>query len=305
MNNIKWTRNKNQNNFSIINQIKNELDNNQNDYEDDSMTSDKVFNLNQATKTNSLNQEADNTSMHSGHLPEKNSVPENVNAVQKNTSTENNLDYSLTKRKIIESISEEIGSHLKVVLSYADELKHYPLPSEAMKLLQRIIDKSNFIINSLKAQSDIYNGELSLNSQVIYATTVFDDILNLLSGYTEFRGIRLSRKFEGDASIFVDKNMLYQACLDIVKLLCENMLSKGEIAALLTRTKDSIVLIFKGNGIKISDDFFKNVFEPELSNYKSTLVHAQKIIRAHNGSIKVGKSAESAPEIMLEMPIVR
>ena len=305
MNDIRWTDNKSRNNYSIINKIKNELDNNQNDYEDDSMASDKVFNPNQATKTNGLNQEADNTAMHSGHLPEKNSVPEDVNAVQKNTSTENNLDYSLTKRKIIESISEEIASHLKVVLSYADELKHYPLPSEAIKIVQRIIDKSNFIINSLKAQSEIYNGELSLNSQVIYATTVFDDILNLLSGYTEFRGIRLSRKFEGDASIFVDKNMLYQACLDIIKFLCENMLSKGEIAALLTRTKDTIILIFQASGIKISDDFFKNVFEPELSNYKSTLIHARKIIRAHNGAIKVGKSDESAPEIMLEMPIVR
>lgn len=278
---------------------------NKNDYEDASIASDMVTNMNQDSKPNNLVQGIDNNAMHSRDLPGKNASNQNIEETPKHTSTENNHDISLTKRKIIESISEEIGSHLKVVLSYADELKHYPLPSEAIKIVQRIIDKSNFIINSLKAQSDIYNGEISLNAQVIYATTVFDDILNLLAGYTEFRGIRLSRKFEADASIFVDKNMLYQACLDIIKFLCENMLSQGEIVTLLTRTKDTIVLIFKGSGIKISDDFFKNVFEPELSNYKSTLIHAQKIIRAHNGSIKVGKSTESAPEIMLEMPIVR
>lgn len=281
------------------------MNNNKNDYEDVSMASDKETNMNQDSKPNNLVQGIDNNATHSGHLPEKNASTQNIDEPPKHTSTENNLDYSLTKRKIIESISEEISSHLKVVLSYADELKHYPLPSEAIRIVQRIIDKSNFIINSLKVQSDIYNGEISLNSQVIYATTVFDDILNLLAAYTEFRGIRLSRKFEGDASIFVDKNMLYQACLDIIKFLCENMLSKGEIVALLTRTKDTIILIFQGSGIKISDDFFKNVFEPELSNYKSTLIHAQKIIRAHNGSIKVVKSAKSTPEILLEMPIVR
>lgn len=295
------------NNFSIIGQIQQDISKSQSNANDIYQLLKLENTMNQISRQDNFSPEDKERNVPSFL---ENSSPQNselisdegINNHSKNTESNNN---STLKRKVLESVSEEIATHLKVILDYADQLKHFYLPSEANKILQKIIDKSNFIITSLKTQTTLYNGGLELNTQVIYATTLFDDILNLIAGYAEFRGIKLFRRFEADASILADKNMLYQACLNIVKFLCESMQNKGEIIVLLTRTKDTIILKFQAKGIIISDDFFRNVFQSAAFEEQVTLSYAQSIVNAHKGSIKTGRTIDSTPEINLELPIIR
>lgn len=295
------------NSFSIIDQIQKDLNKNQSNTDNFSQSVKLDIAMTNENLQNSLSSEGEERKV-SPFLENQslNTTEPNYDEGRNKQSIQKDRNAYLTlKKKILENLSEEINTHVKLILDYADQLKHFQLPLEANKVLQKIIDKSNFIINSLKAQTSLYNGDLELNTQVIYATTLFDDILNLLSGYTEFRGVKLYRSFEADASILADKNMLYQACLDIVKFLCEFMQNKGEINTVLTRTKDTIILEFQSKGVIISDDLFKNVLRDAASEDRMTLNYAQNIVRAHKGSIKTGRTIDSALEIKLELPIIR
>ena len=50
--------------------------------------------------------------------------------------------------------------------------------------------------------------------------------------------------------LFFDKNLFYQACLQIIKFLCENITDEGSIFVTVNRTKETIYIEFKSNGQK-------------------------------------------------------
>jgi nitrogen-specific signal transduction histidine kinase len=213
-------------------------------------------------------------------------------------------NQELTK-KITESIFNEISNPIELIKKYAHLLMQKSSSVEANKILHKIIDQSNYIINSLRTHTAYLEEKLELKSQILQASILFDDILYLLAGYTEFRNVKLYRKFDADASILVDKNLIYQACLQIIKFLCENMTNEGSIFVTVNRTKDIIFVEFKSTGNKIPDELLEKVFEPFTIKDTAGLGLAKKIISEHNGNITVINGQDSEPEIKVFLPIVK
>ena len=213
-------------------------------------------------------------------------------------------NQELTK-EITESIFNEISNPVELIKKYAHLLMLRSSSLEANKILHKIIDQSNYIINSIRSHTAYLDENLDMKSQILQASTVFDDILHLLAGYTEFRNVRLYRKFEADASITVDKNLMYQACLLIIKFLCENITNEGSIFVSVNRTKDIIFVEFKSNGNKIPDDLLGKIFEPFGFKDSAGLGLAKRIISEHNGTITANNSSNMGPEIKMFLPIVR
>ena len=141
------------------------------------------------------------------------------------------------------------------------------------------------VIDSLQIHADYFNEKIKLKTQVLYATNALNDILHLLAGYTEFRKVKLFRKFEADASILLDKNLFYQAGLQIVKFLCENIAGNGSIFVTTLRTKETIIIDFKSNGPKLSDEQLKKISGEFISIESPGLVFARRIIVEHNGTM--------------------
>lgn len=208
-------------------------------------------------------------------------------------------------QKLVESLFEEIKVPIKLIRSYAELLRQKSKSPEANKILQKIIEQTDLVLNSLRVKSESLQEEIELKAQVLYAAKVLNDILLLLAGYTEFRGIKLYRKFEADASIVIDKNLFYQACLQIVKLLCENIGDERNIFVELSRTKETVIIKFKDGNSDISGTVLNELLSVNGISSSTNLSFAKTIIEKHNGTISAKKNNDGAVEITISLPIVK
>lgn len=209
------------------------------------------------------------------------------------------------EQKLVESLFEEIKVPLKLIKSYAELLRQKSKSSEANKILQKIIEQADLVLDSLRVKSESLQEEIELKAQVLYAAKVLNDILLLLAGYTEFRAIKLYRKFEADASIIIDKNLFYQACLQIVRLLCENIGDERNIFVELSRTKETVIIKFKDSGSNISDKVLNELLSVNGISSSANLSFAKTIIKKHNGTISAKKNNDGVVEITISLPIVK
>ena len=239
------------------------------------------------------------------NISEETSSVESNMAPQEDQEQLSNRDYHEITKAVIESIYDEIKTPTELIKKYADLLLQKSSSAVANKALQKIIDQSNNIINSLQMHADYFSERMQLKTQVLYATNVLNDILHLLAGYTEFRKVKLFRKFEADASLLIDKNLFYQACLHIIKFLCENIEGEGNIFVTVSRTKETIIIEFKSNGPKLPDELLKKVSDYFMLKETPGLVFAKKIIAEHGGTILAQNSVDAGPEIKVLLPIVK
>jgi hypothetical protein len=239
------------------------------------------------------------------NIPPESSSIESGLAPQVSSEEFSNKAHQEIIKKVTQSIYDEIKTPLELIKKYSDLLIQKSSSAEANKVLQKIIDQSNVVIDSLQIHADYFNEKIKLKTQVLYATNALNDILHLLAGYTEFRKVKLFRKFEADASILLDKNLFYQAGLQIVKFLCENIAGEGSIFVTTLRTKETIIIEFKSNGPKLPDEQLKKISGEFISIENPGLVFTRRIIFEHNGTLVSQNSSDSGPEIKVLLPIVK
>jgi len=238
-------------------------------------------------------------------------IPDAITAVESNITEQQQTEQLSAKeylqiiKKITESIYDEIVTPAELIKNYANILIGKSSSAKADRILQRIIDQSNIIIESPRTHSDFFAEKITLKSQVFYAANVLDDILHLLANYTEFRNIKLFRKFEADASILIDKNLFYQASLQIVKFLCENISDEGSIFVAVNRTKEMLIIEFKSNGQQISDEIIKKITENFILKENPGISFAKRIVIELNGEMTVQNNRDAGPEIKVLLPIVK
>lgn len=276
--------------------------------QDDVMPDVQVQIVNQTTNASidSDNNNAENTEQTQDDLTLLESSVDELNIPgPEQTEHVSAVQYLNLKQKITESLYDEIKNPIRLIKNYAELLKQKSKSAEANKVLQKIIEQVNMVLNSLQTEKDLTEDELKIKPQVLYAANVLNDILLLLASYTEFRGIKLFRKYEADASVVIDKNLFYQACLQIVKFFCENIKDEGNIFVTLSRTKETVILKFKGTGSNITDDILNRLFEKSLVSSATNLDIAKNIIAKHNGSITAQKSTDGEAEIGISLPIIK
>ena len=304
----KETKNTNDNSKDLIrDRVKEEIKENIAESKD-KQEADSVGSEEDINSTPSISEESkldDKEQILPENISEETSSVESNMAPQEDQEQLSNRDYHEITKAVIESIYDEIKTPTELIKKYADLLLQKSSSAVANKALQKIIDQSNNIINSLQMHADYFSERMQLKTQVLYATNVLNDILHLLAGYTEFRKVKLFRKFEADASLLIDKNLFYQACLHIIKFLCENIEGEGNIFVTVSRTKETIIIEFKSNGPKLPDELLKKVSDYFMLKETPGLVFAKKIIAEHGGTILAQNSVDAGPEIKVLLPIVK
>jgi len=304
----KETKNTNDNSKDLIrDRVKEEIKENIAESKD-KQEADSVGSEGDIKSTSSISEESkldDKEQILPENISEETLSVESNMAPQEDQEQLSNRDYHEITKAVIESIYDEIKTPTELIKKYADLLLQKSSSAVANKALQKIIDQSNNIINSLQMHADYFSERMQLKTQVLYATNVLNDILHLLAGYTEFRKVKLFRKFEADASLLIDKNLFYQACLHIIKFLCENIEGEGNIFVTVSRTKETIIIEFKSNGPKLPDELLKKVSDYFMLKETPGLVFAKRITAEHGGTILAQNSIDAGPEIKVLLPIVK
>lgn len=226
---------------------------------------------------------------------------DNTFVVERLTSKE----YHELSQKIISLVYDEIKMPLRMIEKYAHLLIRNTSSAEANKVLQNILNQSNTIKESFQNYSDFFNEKIKINTQPVLAENVLNDVLLKLADYTEFHGIKLFRKFEANASIHLDKNLFYEASLQIVKFLNQDIPEDGSIFVTIGRTSEFLTIEFKSNGLKFSNDLLNKIAEHFMLKEAPGLEFARKVIREHNGTMLIQNSLDGEPKVKISLPVVK
>lgn len=219
-------------------------------------------------------------------------------------SSSNELNQDLA-RTVAESIFDETKSPLELIQKYTNLLIRNSASAEAKKLLQKILDQTDFIGSAIRAHTDYLYKKITLKTHIFYAENVLNDIFHLIAGYAELRNVKFFKRYEANASIYLDKILFYQACLQIVRFLCDLTENGDSIFAIISRTEDKLVLNFQNNGSLISEELLQSLNEPSLFNANLDLNFAKKIISEHGGTMFAEYNSEKRMCIKLMLPIVK
>jgi len=168
------------------------------------------------------------------------------------------------------------------------------------------------LMNIVVKEADRLNGLLTdfldfarprpLSLELIEVSSVLDQLVAMLKTDHRFNGIEVTRNYDIDFAINLDRNQILQVLWDLAINATEAMQGKGQL--LFNLEKNSLfAIIVEDSGPGIDDSIIGKVFEPFFST-KSTgtglgLASVYSIVEAHGGNIVVSRSAAGGAKFML------
>ncbi len=155
------------------------------------------------------------------------------------------------------------------------------------------------------------------NESLILDKTEFDlsDIIRncILNFENDFKNKNIDIHFEGEGQIiFADKDKISQVVINIMTNALKYTQPGGNVEILLSGSKEVAELIIKDNGIGISDEDIKYIFErfyrADKSRTRATggsgigLTIAKARVDAHRGTIEVSSKINQGTEFMIKLP---
>ncbi|MEM4326427.1 MAG: ATP-binding protein, partial [Candidatus Pacearchaeota archaeon] len=197
-----------------------------------------------------------------------------------------------------------ILKRIKNGLKVPDEVIEYiKTIDEEQKRLGKIVN--DFLITSRKR-------ELKLSLESI--NSILDEVIELLKPELEENSIEIIKEYEEIPDIFVDKDYLKQAIINIFKNSIEALQVKQtkkniQIKTFYDKNTDSIGIKITDNGIGIEQEKLQKIFEPYYTtkDYGTglglTIVY--KVIKEHGGDIKVESQKDKWTSFTIYIPITR
>ncbi len=189
------------------------------------------------------------------------------------------------------NVPEEIIEYIKII-------------DEEQKRLGKIVN--DFLLTSRKR-------ELKLSLENI--NNIIDEVIELLKPEIDENSIKISKEYEKNPDIFVDKDYLKQAIINVIKNAIEALKIKErenkeiKIFTFYEKNIDSVGIKINDNGIGIEQDKLQKIFEPYFTtkSYGTglglTIVY--KIIKEHDGDIKVESEKNKGTSFTLFLPVSR
>ncbi len=232
------------------------------------------------------------------------------------TAITNALQYqSLLKRyksdylvKAANFIIEDVNTPLMLIKNYAEFIKRKSEIKEVGQISDFIIEQADLAINSNKAFHNFLTEEKLIEPKIYKLNDILDDILDQLAEYVEIRKVKLFKRFETNAEVFLDKNNFYLACFQIAKNACDAMPEGGNIYLITKKENNSVQIEFKDTGKGINREIKGKIFEPYFTYEKGPaaglgLAVAKKIIKDHGGNITTGEGLGEGGVFIISLPV--
>lgn len=172
--------------------------------------------------------------------------------------------------------------------------------------VHKALELLNSIANSL---SDFAKG-CKVNLKEENLEELINSSIQLLSTKSEEKNLNINFKNDSQLqTIKLDKDIFSRALLNLLKNAIEASKENEEIFVEILRIKDYILIKIKDNGDGIKEENQNKLFTPFFTTKKTGtgigLFESQKIIRAHNGDLKLISSDETGTTFGIFLPIIR
>lgn len=197
------------------------------------------------------------------------------------------------------------------------DLSDRPGERELAGKIVRSVDRLNAVVG------DVLNFARDLRVQVeqISVESFLRDAADMASGYAESLGVELLVSEPGGLSFEVDRGLMLQAVLNVLRNACEAASEGAEDGALVRvsveprrgrlaegGTRDELAIVVSDNGAGFTDEVRDRVFNPFFTTRETgtglglAIVH--RILDAHAGSVVLGKRDGGGAVVELRVPLM-
>jgi signal transduction histidine kinase len=233
-------------------------------------------------------------------------------AVEKETTKERLVQdrYYVTVGKLAAGVAHSIknslwniGSRAQILLAETDKNdKSYAL----LETIKRRCDDANKVVVDLLNFSR--KRERSEKNEIINIVEIIQDVLRLID--LELKFFKIELQFNNDANdvkILGDEFLLKEAFLNLVKNAIEAMPDGGKLSIELANIEKYITIKISDTGSGMSPEILENMFIPFYTTKKDSvgfgLFETQRIIKKHNGTIKVESEEKKGSTFTIELPL--
>lgn len=242
------------------------------------------------------------------NIEEVNELITSVNKMAENINHQENLRKIMTR-----DISHElrtplttIQAHLEAIMDGLWEPSH-----ERLKSIHEEIQRLNRLIVSSDELFKYDSGEMMLNkSEVDISNIVYTILINFEKEFLDNK-IKLEMNLN-NCRAFVDKDKISQVIINIISNSIKYTGSGKKIIVNCYEEKNTAVISIKDNGIGISEENIKFIFERfyrvDKSRNKDSgglgvgLTISKAIVEAHKGEISVNSRVNEGSEFIVSLP---
>ncbi len=213
--------------------------------------------------------------------------------------------------ELASGVAHEIRNPMNAIGMIAQRLNKEFTPAsnqeeyaEITKLLKTEVDRINKIITQFLN----YAKPIEINRRKVETKYFFEEIYRLLEGQAKQKGIKFILQGEDNFNIHIDPDLIKQSLLNIVQNAFDAIIKNGEVILKYQKNKNDLIILVTDNGIGISTDQQKKIFDLYYTTKKDGnglgLSISQKIITQHNGSIAVTSKPNQGTSFKIILPML-
>ena len=232
------------------------------------------------------------------------------NAIEKSSGKHSlNGDGSINQfEKISDFVINDINTSLELINRYSEFIRHKTEIKEVKQVAGFITEQVHSVLLYSSIVSGYINGKISIKGDILDLDTILNNKLDIIAEYVESRDAKLFKKLEASTKVFLDPDMFYQACFQLIKILCDSMPDGGNIY-LISKEEGNIAsiefhntgdIIENKNKSNIADSFIIPGNDEDLG---LSFAIANKIIKDFDGEIKIGSESIKGSSFKISLPV--
>ena len=220
-------------------------------------------------------------------------------------------EHLSTLGEMVAGVSHEIRNPLGIIKSSAELLQKKMTALDKTNTIPQIIVEEARRLDSIIADFLNYARPKSPNFTLCHVEAILEKNIAFLQPQLNQQGYEINRKYSGHLpEIQADKDMLYQAFLNILINGMQAMPQGGTLTVETSLVTSGIRIVFTDHGPGIAPELLKKIWDPFFTTKdKGTglgLGIVKNIIEAHGGEIRIANSAlDDGTGVTIELPARR
>ena len=219
----------------------------------------------------------------------------------------NRAEHLSSIGEMVAGVSHEIRNPLGIIRSSAELLKKKMISYDAASTIPDIIIEEGGRLNNIITDFLNFARPRQPDFLACQIEEILEKNLKFIEAEANDKGYRLDTKYSPDLpEIMADKDMLYQAFLNILINAMQSMPEGGNIQISITTEDDLVKIQFLDEGQGIGEEINTKIWEPFFTTKeKGTglgLGIVKNIIQAHNGAVEIENRSHRGVTVTVELP---
>jgi signal transduction histidine kinase len=205
-------------------------------------------------------------------------------------------------------VAHEIRNPLGIVKTIAQTIKLNDSLSlsdlEGINIIIDEVNRANSVIKEILDFSKIEKGILKENS--IYE--LIEDVKKIIDNYSKDKNVDIINLVEENIELRIDVSKMKQVFMNLIFNAIDAMPLGGKVTIKSEISEKKIAIEITDNGVGIKEENIKNIFDPFFTTRDVGtglgLSITHKIVKEHNGSIRVKSKANEGSSFIIELPYV-